>query len=492
MAPSAVNNVIRQNMKAVRDWFIDPAWVDFGYTYAYVGATQFKVAGVDVSANYPVGRRVRAIGSSTGTIYGTITVVAFSTDTTVTVVWDSGSLSNETLAISTGFPSLGFGMSMRNLFNGTTTIASATTTDLGTAKGNTVIISGTTTITAFGSTANVSNPIYFGRFSGALTLTHNATSLILPSSANITTANGDSFIAEYLGSGNWKVLGYFKVNGNPLNTGTSGATVPLLDGNNTFSGTATFNSSVTIEKASEVLFRMRATDTTTGTGKTQIRLAQYNGSSSPIDMAAIRTSSSDVTAGSEDGIMELRNIVAGSLGVKLVIGDGVYTPSATGGDKGVDTINAKAVYDDNVLLTCYVADAVFDGSVNLDFWNSLAPNWIVPIYENVTVEETDENGDVHLVRETLKVGDKEEEREHFGARKFAERLGTEYDPLDLDKYWKHFEDKRHLTSMPSRSKFDAMKGISTGEIIQRLWETVEIQAVHIHKLNERLKALEVK
>jgi hypothetical protein len=42
---------------------------------------------------------VRAVGSGTGTIYGTITAVAFSTNTTVTVVWDSGSLSNETLTI---------------------------------------------------------------------------------------------------------------------------------------------------------------------------------------------------------------------------------------------------------------------------------------------------------------------------------------------------------------------------------------------------------
>jgi hypothetical protein len=107
MAPSAVNNVIRQNMKSVRDWYIDPAWVDFGYTYAYVGTDEFKIAGTDVSADFPVGRRVRAIGSTTGTIYGTISAVAFSTDTSVTVTFDSGNLENETLAVSVGVPSLG-------------------------------------------------------------------------------------------------------------------------------------------------------------------------------------------------------------------------------------------------------------------------------------------------------------------------------------------------------------------------------------------------
>lgn len=88
------------------------------------------------------------------------------------------------------------------------TLASAGTTDLGTAATNIVLISGTTTITAFGSTASTQDPLYFIRFSGALTLTHDGTSLILPSSANITTANGDTAVALYLGSGNWKVLSY--------------------------------------------------------------------------------------------------------------------------------------------------------------------------------------------------------------------------------------------------------------------------------------------
>lgn len=107
MAPSGVNDTIRELMAQVRSWYEDPAWINFGYTYTYVGATQFKVSGQDVTAKYPVGRRVRAVGSTTGTIYGLISVSSFSTDTTITVVWDSGSLSNETLQISAGLPSLG-------------------------------------------------------------------------------------------------------------------------------------------------------------------------------------------------------------------------------------------------------------------------------------------------------------------------------------------------------------------------------------------------
>jgi len=86
-------------------------------------------------------------------------------------------------------------------------IPSATTTDLGSAPAHNVQITGTTTITSFGTSAQTIAPIYVGRFSGALTLT-NSTSLILPGGNNITTSNGDAFIAEYMGSGSWRVLFY--------------------------------------------------------------------------------------------------------------------------------------------------------------------------------------------------------------------------------------------------------------------------------------------
>lgn len=88
------------------------------------------------------------------------------------------------------------------------TLASATTTDLGTANSPNVNVSGVTTITSFGSSASVNAPLYYVTFSGALLLTNNNTSLILPGASNITTAANDSLIAKYLGSGNWQVLEY--------------------------------------------------------------------------------------------------------------------------------------------------------------------------------------------------------------------------------------------------------------------------------------------
>ena len=87
-----------------------------------------------------------------------------------------------------------------------TDIASATTTDLATATGNVVDITGTTTITGLGTVA--AGQVYVLQFDGALTLTHNATSLILPGAANITTAAGDIAVMVSEGSGNWRCVKY--------------------------------------------------------------------------------------------------------------------------------------------------------------------------------------------------------------------------------------------------------------------------------------------
>lgn len=96
-------------------------------------------------------------------------------------------------------------------------IASAATTDIGAAAGLLVSITGTTTITSFGSAAN---SIKLIRFGDALTLTHDPISLILPTGANITTAADDTAIATSDASGNWRVRDYQRASGASLAGGT--------------------------------------------------------------------------------------------------------------------------------------------------------------------------------------------------------------------------------------------------------------------------------
>jgi hypothetical protein len=107
MLPSQLNNAIRALMVNTREWYNDSQWVIYGdgdgsFTLTYASSTSFTISGVDVSAIYHADRRVKAVGSSTGTIYGTISSATFSTNTTVNVTWDSGSLQNESLTIYIG------------------------------------------------------------------------------------------------------------------------------------------------------------------------------------------------------------------------------------------------------------------------------------------------------------------------------------------------------------------------------------------------------
>lgn len=123
-------------------------------------------------------------------------------------------------------------------------IASAATTNLSTITSYHVRVTGTTTITSFGTaTAGAWRLL---RFAGALTLTHNATSMILPGSANITTAANDCCLALSLGSGNWIVKDYQRADGSALVSASGGGAPGPAQGRLTLStGTPVMVSDVT-------------------------------------------------------------------------------------------------------------------------------------------------------------------------------------------------------------------------------------------------------
>ena len=103
MLPSNINNAFRAITADIREWFNDSQWVEYGdgdgaFTAAYASATSFTIAGTDVTGFYHAGRRIKLTASTPGTIYGTISSSTFSTNTTVNVTWDSGSLSNEAIS----------------------------------------------------------------------------------------------------------------------------------------------------------------------------------------------------------------------------------------------------------------------------------------------------------------------------------------------------------------------------------------------------------
>jgi hypothetical protein len=107
---------------------------------------------------------------------------------------------------------------------GTGTIASAATTDLCSVANPFVTISGTTTISSFGSSCQAGQSKIV-KFAGALTLTYNATSLILPSAANIAAAAGDTAIVVALGASNYIVVSYQPASGAAV---AGGSTPPIV------------------------------------------------------------------------------------------------------------------------------------------------------------------------------------------------------------------------------------------------------------------------
>jgi len=104
MLPSNINDAFRGLLADIREWYNDAEWVIYGdgdasFTVAYASATSFTVASVDVTSIYHANRRVKITGSSTGTVYGTISSSSFSTDTTVNVTLDSGAIQNESITV---------------------------------------------------------------------------------------------------------------------------------------------------------------------------------------------------------------------------------------------------------------------------------------------------------------------------------------------------------------------------------------------------------
>jgi len=123
---------------------------------------------------------------------------------------------------------------------------------------------------------------------------------------------------------------------------------------------------------------------------------------------------------------------------------GVTIGSPTGGDKGAGSLNAVAIYDDNVLLTDYVFDR----------WAGRAAT-------------------------------------------YSGRLATLADALDQEmfdpaKYAAHFTTHHRLWGMPDLNDVidGVVNGVSLGGMVQKLWQTAELNAIHVHDIDRRLRALE--
>lgn len=92
-APSSLNNSAREMMAQMRAKYYPTewVWVKNSATASVASQTTFKVAG-DQTAQFEANRRVRLTGGS-ATRFASVTSASYTTETTVTIVVDSGSLS---------------------------------------------------------------------------------------------------------------------------------------------------------------------------------------------------------------------------------------------------------------------------------------------------------------------------------------------------------------------------------------------------------------
>lgn len=203
------------------------------------------------------------------------------------------------------------------LFSTASSIASATTTNIGAAGTMYLTITGTTTITAFDNVA--AGQFRYVRFSGALTLTHNATSLILPNNgSNITTANGDTAIFVSEGSGNWRCLMYTPVSGSaPAGGGVTGFT----GSQNTSSPNNTVNASRLLVSASSTNADFVVQPKGTGAIVAQLPDSTATGGNKrgarAVDLQMQRTLANQVASGSNSFTTGSDNVASGSYGTAL-------------------------------------------------------------------------------------------------------------------------------------------------------------------------------
>lgn len=159
-----------------------------------------------------------------------------------------------------------------------------------------------------------------------LTLTHNVTSLKLPGSANITTAAGDVGFFLSLGSANWKCLHYSKANGSAvanfngtlISTDPGAADAPIFEA---------YRNSASPAANDEI---------------GQLSFTGNNSAVSKILYGAIDSIILDPTAGNEDSVVRLVNVVAGTTQAALQAANGVNVGTPTGGFKGAGALNAAA------------------------------------------------------------------------------------------------------------------------------------------------------
>jgi hypothetical protein len=222
-------------------------------------------------------------------------------------------------------------------------VASASTTDIWTnADGNLLHVTGTTTITNLGTAqqAGIRRTVIFD---GALILTYNASTLVLPGATNATVAAGD--VWEFIADTTTKIIGSpVSVSKLPSVDGTVLTNIPKLNSVNNFTG----DQHIARTAASALNMTNTIAPGITGNATAATQFFGYNASSAQKLYGQIYTYLQNATAAAESSWIVLANTITGTYNWRFAIGAGLFSQNASGGDKGVDTVNVKSYFKDGV------------------------------------------------------------------------------------------------------------------------------------------------
>lgn len=191
-------------------------------------------------------------------------------------------------------------------------VASASTTNLETATGDLIDVTGTTTITFITLNEGHERTV---RFTGALTLSHSA-SLLLPGGANITTAAGDFAVFRGYAAGVVRCVGYTRFSGQPILLGSSvkasafispsaaiAASYNVSSVTDTGTGQFTFNWTVPFSTANYTIVTSLSISASSG---------QISSSSTPTASTCLCYMLNNAGTVSETGVVGLHMIAAGT------------------------------------------------------------------------------------------------------------------------------------------------------------------------------------
>lgn len=329
------------------------------------------------------------------------------------------------------------------------------------------------------------------------------------------------------------------------NVGTSGANIPLLSTENVWADTQYTAS------ADEFFTAAQMSSTHAGaTGGPYLELYRNSPSPTASDIMGVITFSgnddagnstgycqlyatlTDPTNGSEDARLNIQTVINGSNFVRAYIQHGLVVGAATGGDKGGGSINALAIYDDNVLLTDVVEDFLAAGEIDTDKWDDMVPDIVEPEHRHFRrrtekVQEqrlvaVSENGrfvakrlPVIVTRQAIKREDviddagqkigevnrpvldeivtpeKRTPRRHEMAHRLKKLVSN---GLDLRNPRSYIEHLKSTKALPGHIRADewAERQFSVGEIMNHHILSTEILAAAFTALVEQVERLETK